>query len=303
MIILHIGLPKTATTFLQTSFFPLLTNTNVILRRNSPGQARFCKNFSKVVRTRPALQEECETVLLVQNRLKRLNLRAVTQLISWEGLTINAKEFWDGNGISPDSFANNLNSILSRAGIEKNDIAIIVGIRRQSQWICSRYAQSSFHYPRFSQADFERRLDNPEKIMTSESSKWLSYDKALNSILRVCPEENLYFLPIETLSQNPSSALLRLTSWIESIGNAKVEIKDRDKNSPKKGVRNKLSVSPGVWSLRNENGLLAIDEAKLEQIDNYFRHSNSVFAEASGLDLAQLGYACNKLASSSGDGQ
>lgn len=208
---------------------------------------------------------------------------------------MNAKAFWEGKGISPDTFAANLNSILAKAGINKQEIAIIVGIRQQSQWICSRYAQSSLYFPKFSQANFEQHLNNFDKVMSSESSKWLLYDKTRNALLQVCSTSNLYFLPIETLSQDSSSCLNQLGCWIESIGNAQLAIKGQNESLSNADKRNRLSLGKGMWMLRNENGLLSVSETSLERIDNYFRDSNASFMAASGINLMQLGYTCKTL--------
>src|SRR5690242_6551874 len=120
-VYLHLGMPKTGTTFLQTSCFPFLSG----LRYNDSGLIRL---LDKIAYTNPAFLE-LDSLKLEATRI--VNSSGDKLLISHERLFGNMlKNFWDHSYIT-----NCLKQLVPEA-------RIILVVRKQDELVESIYKQS-----------------------------------------------------------------------------------------------------------------------------------------------------------------
>ena len=209
-------------------------------------------------------------------------------LISYEGLSISARELWEGTGTTPLCFARNLAAILAAPQLSRQPLRFIVGIRRQSSWLASRYAQSAKKYPEFSPADFESRVEGFHALSQGPAAQWLHYNQVYQSLSATFPSAQLLFLPLEALSHNPAGYIQRVTSWLE-CPSADAPVDDAPP-CDMAGLRNGLSTEANVWVLPNGNGRIHLSPAMGDRIDSCYSSSNRAFAQLTGLPLADLGY-------------
>ena len=244
MLILHIGLPKTATTFLQHRVFPHVPNLTYLHRVRGPEAAAVCHDFRKFARA--------AAPLALGYRLRiAAGLRALAPsgpaLVSDENISVLATGFWTGEGADPDRFAGRLGS----AGGLPRPAKVIIGIRRQDQWLASRYAESSKHFPDFCQADFERRM----AALTGAARlagpfRWLDYRAVRQAFLAALGPGNVFVLPLERLAAAQDETLEALGDFLGSRDFL------RASSNPGAGVpgkrRNSLSEGENLWRLKRD---------------------------------------------------
>jgi hypothetical protein len=287
VLVIHVGLPKTATTFLQSAVFPGIPHTTSILRRHSPQQQQFCMALAREVRRGlrspwvPARHRR-----RVCAELEELVARHQRVLISYEGLSINAAEFWERKGNPPGRFAANMRELLALAGLQSQSVGFIIGIRRQSHWFASRYAQSARKYSAFSNTHFSQQVEAIASLAGTPAARWLDYTAVHTHLAAAFPASRLLFLPLEDLQADAQSYIERVKGWVLADGPASPQ------SAPSRPlpVRNRLSAAADVWSLPNGNGSIQLLPEQAARIDALYAESNSTFSALTGINLAALGY-------------
>lgn len=292
MLIFHLGLPKTATTFLQSSVFPRIPDTRSILRRHSQHQRQFCMGLAREVRRGlrvswlPASHRRRVCAELAE--LVHQNQRV---LISYEGLSINAAEFWERQGNPPQRFVANLREILGSVGVRSESVGFIIGIRRQSHWFASRYAQSARKYPHFSNTHFGEQVAAIASLAQTPAARWLDYAAVQQQLSAAFPASRLLFLPLEELQANAQRYAEQVKAWVVTEGKS---LNPSSPSKPPSGkslpVRNRLSAAANTWFLPNGNGSIELLPEQAGRIDAYYSRSNRAFAARTGINLMALGY-------------
>lgn len=219
MIILHIGLPKTATTFLQKRIFTKIPNILFIDRFHGVPKSLPGKFLSRHLRW----WINKIAISLVQQGLKSKwgflfpLLRALATkriiLISHEGLSIGRMDLWNNSGKSLEEFINQLRQFI--AAVPGIEVKIIIGFRDPAHWFASRYAQSAGSLYSPGQTDFENRLGevlsmNPEP----PSLSWLNQKNVLGELRKITGEGKTFSYSLEELSGNPAMLLTNLVNFI-----------------------------------------------------------------------------------------
>lgn len=276
MLTMHIGLPKTATTFLQYRIFSRQREITYIHRPRDDDRDAIERLLRKHQR---AARRELASL---ENRI----VRALPQgdvLVSNENISINAQEVWTGSGPTPATLADRVARLADRLG----GVRVLVGIRRQDQWLASRYAESAKRFPEFGQADFEERIETLCNTTPDGALRWLDYDAAFAVLADRLGDGNVLLLPSEALSDQPEAALSRLEEFLGRRG--LVSVYRAQAGSPDLR-RNTLSAGQNRWMLRGRDATLALPDRLQELVMRRFAVGNRAVAEAAGVELARYGY-------------
>jgi hypothetical protein len=188
-----------------------------------------------------------------------------------------------------------------RAGFE--ELKVIIGIRRQDQYLGSYYAKAGALAETPGQADFERQaleIIDPEKRYFVDGI-WLDYKMTRDLVAQAIGENNVLVLPLEQLGNEPSRYFSALYNFIGEPPNLDRVTLERS---------NFRSVAPDFWRIRESamkraarkkpfgtlRAFLArpteirLSPALKEKILAIYRDSNQDLAASLDVDLAQYGY-------------
>lgn len=274
---LHVGLHKTATTYLQDKVFPLVENTfyrhrDEMRKINRTGRFkgwRIDRDFEIAFSRSPAFwddfgEELLESTLSIKTLQSNQNI-----LVSSEGMA-GARIFLRNidpivdpftHVNDPYLFSQHLScfkKLINNYGF--TNLKVILTIRRQDQWFASNYAQYSHIIPNSSQQDFEKQVSHmlDPKYRYYWEGIWANYLLVCNCIERSIGK-NLLILPIEELSNKPERYFSRLSTFLD-------EPRIRTVN-PKQINKNKTSLAPNVWKIKDREFYIR----PFKYIDKYSR--------------------------------
>ena len=270
MLTLHIGLPKTGTTFLQRQVFAGTEDPVFLHRRQGPEAEALCRDLKRYVKSGPLLAT-------VYRRRIRRRLSALTDagsiprfLVSDENIAMSAGGFWQGRGPEPLRVAARIAEILPRG-----QVRVVIGIRRQDQWLASRYAESSRRLGGLGQADFDRRM---REIATAAILKgplaWLDYGAVHKCFSKVLGPGNVKLVSLERIVAAPAAAIRELG---EFTGAAPPEGSTAPR--PSRSGRNRLSKGPNTWRMRKGGGALHLSPEVEAALLDRFAPSNDALCQ------------------------
>lgn len=215
---LHVGLPKTATTFLQSGFFRTLDG---LLFRSTPQSDRFAETGEEsghgvlafcLRRSAAIWRDEGDSLfadLLGGPDDWRARPRDV--LISDEAI--------GRAGSRPVLLAAHLAAIREQAerwGFAR--VTAICAFRRQDRWYASHYAQMSDRNPRAAQGDFERAVD---ALLDPARERYrlgmlLDYRRLREALTDGLGAANVMMAPYEDLQAAEARFLSRLASFLDA---------------------------------------------------------------------------------------
>lgn len=209
-IILHIGLPKTATTHLQTTIFPKLKSLAYIGR---PAGLNDSVASYLGVSFMHSAEGISDNHLLLSNP-KTWHER---QLISHEGITGVALPHIIRPHITLDDFSERLDSLYRQlSSVESTKFRIIMVLRKHDEWLASRYANLAKHRYMATQHDFEKFVDQTLKIdRILIQPSLLHYKKLYHNLTRILSPENICILSFSHLKTSPVQFFSKLLSFLE----------------------------------------------------------------------------------------
>lgn len=274
VLTLHIGLPKTATTFLQKEVFQSSPKLTYVYNVRRGPLEKLLERQQRVSTLRfPTMRKELEELLPSGN-----------VLVSDENISMHVKEPWRNKGPTPATFCKRAEQLQGVVGT----LRVIVGIRRQDQWFASRYAESARLCEDFSQADFDERAERLVKGPIKGSLKWLDYEKVYSQLSKCLGQENVLLLPMELVGTDPESAIRSLQDFTGAKGWAR-----RHRIRLKQGKiqpANVLSVGGDSWSLKGHDTVLRLGEEPKAAILARYREGNRNVSEQLKLGLERFGY-------------
>lgn len=225
---LHIGFPKTATTFLQDVVFPKATSLSYVSKptvRLGHREVRFGTRFSYA----PALWRDRGTSLLSQILGPEPEGEAPSDvLISDEGFGggLTGPEPWipasrphHDRETGPHSTRTHIEELRKVAGEWGfSQMRVIMGIRRQDEKIASGYAQMSHKVRGASQKNFERwvhRILDPDRGYYEGGGIHHNYYLFWQQVTKAVGAENTLVLPLEHLKEDMGGYLSRLFRFLE----------------------------------------------------------------------------------------
>lgn len=324
-LVLHIGMPKTATTFLQRKIFPKWNGENVsflpkgeIQRRLKGGEFdgfRVGRGLSVGFARSPLFWEDCgdsffRAILsddLVPDKSVVLSFEGITDPNFFATPSLNMPR--------KDPYLLKLHlervvDISHRLGVDK--VKVILTFRRQAPWLGSLYAQQSDRVFSAGQKDFEAKVDYllDQRYGYHIYGVWMNYFRIWQLLSGVVGGENVLFLPQEMLTAQQKDFVERCSSFVGYSG----EEIQLDGVQPRD---NKRSVSENSWKLRpyslQENSAFAqggvknriLRKLKIprvfnkevtvtrelnERINLKFAHENSLLSHGLGINLADYGF-------------
>jgi len=271
-LVLHVGLPKAASTFMQYSVFHSTDTLEYIhARKKTP-----------IERALIAYNRDSGAKVKRRLKLRLADLPARNVLISNESICMKPWEPWLDQGPTPESFCAGL-YLLEKYGRE---VRVIIVIRRQDQWLASRYAESAKTDESFSTEDFERRVnDLCERSSDLGALKWLDYSDMLNRLQQRLGEQNLLVLPMERIVRDHHGLIAELEAFLGVSGwTAFYE---------KQGIvkkKNALSLGENVWRMRRRETTLSLSEETQKRILSKYESTNRKASDDFGLELGRFGY-------------
>lgn len=249
-LVLHIGLPKTGTTYLQKEFFPVLGSVRFLEKPMSDilrgtlgpeyGIMHRCFKHSAVV-----WREYGDAIFAALLGCAKDEFRAdETLLISDEGISMTGK--------TPFLLRCHLQELQRKAadwGFGR--VRIICTVRRQDQWIASQYAQLSDRIQGANQAGFEEfvtRFLDPATGYFSDGVL-LDYSTLREQLVAAVGRDNVLMLPLELLVRDRLSFLTPLARFITDGADDHTELLAR-LGAASAARHNVRSSQPGVWTLR-----------------------------------------------------
>jgi hypothetical protein len=304
-LILHIGHSKTGSTTLQKLVFPQLTRFYYSYKDHTPASTQIESAFMRS----PEIWRRCGASIFDQLRAEmRHNAGAASALISAESISAH-KIFTMPEGTPNDhrrdpfllaAHLKQFQAAAERAGFDR--LKVLMGIRRQDQYLASRYVTNGWLAARPPlQKDFEREsleIIDPDKRYFIDGI-WLDYKTTHDLIAGVIGEKNLLVLPVEQLGNEPSQYFSTLSGFL---------------GEPLKGLnlerRNVRSIAPDVWKIEKTATRKAARKRRLgivrallargaeirlsselkEKILSVYRDSNQNLASMLNLDLSRYGY-------------
>lgn len=318
-VIFHVGLPKTASTWLQSRIWPNVPgyryvghgddNQTIlggrrtwtafwedpgIWERNQPGLARSFLGVGDQERVRPAT-------------------------IVSQGQVISPKLFtpWeDGDRPYPELFGEHLVALqrcLRKLG--GNRLRVVGVFRRQDTWFASWYTQASNRIVGACQADFERTVRRLIGDDYQRLGAYADFHRMYRYLTGALGYDNVLLLPYEQLVTDPDRFLKRILAFLDvSLG-----VQDDWIASHQDGRANVRRVTDQVWQLRpayrrlrprperlrkilglpkkgipisgNRNGQrVSLPSALVHEIHAVYGPANRRLAEELGDDLGGFGY-------------
>jgi hypothetical protein len=218
MLILHVGLPKTGTTTLQKLIFPRLSHIAYFDRDRTPASKQIVRAFN----SSPEVWRLRGDNIFGQLRAE-IGDRKAEESVLVSAASMSTHRFFapwaaDNHWRDPFLLAAHLRecqAIARRADFD--GVKVIMGIRRQDQYLASRYATHGWLAEKPGQADFERQaleIIDPEKRYFMDGV-WLDYSATHDLIAEVVGEKNVLLLPLEQLADQPSQYLFALSAFLD----------------------------------------------------------------------------------------
>jgi len=305
---LHIGLPKTASTFLQERIFTALDNRRVVLMpQNGYFRDEEPERFAKLLfrRSETIWKDHADDLLHELFGADWLggDWRA-------DGRDILLSDEAIGRAASRHSlFAAHLRAMLEALRARGfSRVKLLCLVRRQDHWIASHYAQMSDRRAEASQSDFEDLVDgitDPRRERYGFGSL-LDYASLHAACCEALGQENVTFCPMEWLADPAGDLRSSLARFLELEDEALDLAEDRVNARRDGGMRWKVRPlrAHGFGMLRTLKGRpqhIELEPPLSRQILDAYRRSNIELSRRTGLDLETLGYLGGRRGPSPGE--
>ncbi len=268
-IYLHVGLPKTGTSFWAARVFSKIEGMVLLHARNGLAVSNKLGRLLKGSAT-----PDPDQILEASNIFRDvMGAHAGDIILANENITIQRSGFWLNKGSAPRNLVGHLLAL--RECLTDVDLKVILGTRRQDLWFASRYAQSGRSIDGAGQADFDRRI---AEISTRPSLdgpvEWLLYDHAAKVLRDGLGQDSLMILPLEDLETAPEQLVLSLGQFLgeRDLSELAQKMSRRGEFSKKKNQRRLAAME---WKLSGGAGTIVMSDSQSRAILDRFTNQGS----------------------------
>lgn len=212
-MILHLGLPKTATSWWQNNVYPRVRGLDYVHKSSAVEDDRdLVTHLRKYCHAQEPSLEQVTAVTTVLARIRDRGSAGI--LLSDENLSVTVRSFWNANAISPHRVCDRLVRLRDMLG--GPTFRIIIGIRDPLTWIPSRYAESAKLEAHFSQADFDARVPALFSAFQVKRSAldWLDFGRVLPLLNSAFGRDNVLVMPFERFQGDPKGEVTRFREFV-----------------------------------------------------------------------------------------
>jgi hypothetical protein len=321
-IIFHIGLPKTASTYIQKEVWPSLRKTVYLGKKFSDGQVHhgktveWCKRMRRIITNAPPTVWMGREGKWLSSQIRSIyeNKKNVKNIIlSHEELFGRATHGIFVKGVD----ALDVEKMVSHIRYIKNVIPgncklkVVMVIRRQDRWLASAYSQCSTNITRAGQKNFVKKTEKLLEDDLYEKGAFLNYDFMLKRLKEPVGDNNLCVTLFEKLKQNKSEFIKDI---LDKIDGTLSDNLNYEKKNNSKIKNNKWSIRPNsllktiyrnlipkntrskVSNIRSKNNILlsnksiSLSNRMSKKILSKFRDSNNKLEDNHGLEVGRYGY-------------
>lgn len=298
-LVFHVGLTKTASSFLQRKIFKGKMNT---LERAIPWEddEKEAKHFQEVFRcSSPTVWESDYGKKLLPQQLNLTAKANIPVLVSHESLyyqRLFEDQLSEALLAEPFLLASHLSAINNHAW-EHGAVKVMFFFRKQSHWLASYYAHTCYRMNRPSQADFEAKVRRMVMEPHRYGAQTCQYDRLIDALSSALGAENVLALPYEGFHLPKTWGAMREFLGRSTLG-ADIDLEKRSVNvkgigdntwslsqkvfaAPERLLRRVIGLSPKTVTLTSEMSGL---------IDSYYAESNARLNGMLDFDLHTLGY-------------
>ena len=252
-LILHVGLPKCASTFFQNKIFPNILDIEYVHKDHDQNNFLLVKYLRDFLRKglieKTDIQKKCKPLI------DKLFSKKECILISDENLSLSSMDIWNYSGCSPKLFSDRLNILKNLFDCE---ISIIYMTRDLGEWFASRYAQSSPNFKNPDQNHFEKIIEDLSyKVNYHPSINWLSKNKVYEAFQTT----SIYHLDLVDFSKKP---IEKINKILNDIGLSF----ETDYNKIHLETKlNSRSLNKNFWKMRNNQENIHLNKKVIKSIN------------------------------------
>lgn len=297
-LIIHIGLPKTGTTFLQKQVFSQLEGITYIGRHSRTDTRTGLALARTLRRASPVIWEDGAKSVPRLNILKGLQHADtdIPVLVSHENCFCRTATIVRGApALCPVRVAEHIRW-LDEYFWNGAEVRIVLSLRRQDEWLTSAYAEQAFKMDVSGQKDFEAKMRAAVDPAEFGRFSYLDYGRLVELLRHAVGEENLFVMLHEELKEKPAETLASLCRFIgldeyppqipegrenvRAVGSNRWKLHDRAPE--KKRVARRLA--------QGREEAIELHEGLRAQILEYCRPFNLGLSRLLGHDLGRYGY-------------
>jgi hypothetical protein len=274
-LVMHIGLPKTATTFLQHEIFGKSDRIKLFHRSNEVEVTTRMEGF---------LRNQNKHIGVLNER----NLSpTLLNIVSNENITIGPLSMWRNQAIvSPQIVSERLDALVTHLFSKTDAVKVILTIRRQDRWLASRYAESARIMDQPSQLDFEDKIVDVIENNYAGKGIWLNYHHIVGELTKFFSRDHVLVLMQEDLAVDPTRWTRALEQFLGVSGLTTLA----NEAAGRRGKQNVLSSTPGHWKLKSHHAEIELTKDIADRIMGRYRDSNEQLALDYLVDGGPHGY-------------
>lgn len=279
LLTLHVGLPKTGTSYLQTEVFPEF-GVPYIHKRHGATSKFLISFLHRFFHATDAIEDA--DLNSAKSILHDKANAGSHMLLSDENISVTIGGVWKRGRITTDRFKRRLEELIKILAAIGIDCQLMICVRRQDEWLISRYAESAKNFPEFSAEHFDEFIRSNHIVELAEASlmNFARFFEAMDGIEIL---KDFQFFVYEDFEVQPAK-FIDAMSWFTTGQKLEYE-------KVKPGRRNVSRSAANIWMLKGEtDGAVELTTERSGLIMQHFYASNVLFANLSNLDVSKYGY-------------